>query len=609
MPLPQYIQDERDDIGRIGQAIADQKDQHLINFTPIPVVLTLRLLTLVSRIAQHDIDHRTNYGNETAQRRRANLGNLALTFKLFHDGAGLMEYNIINFYKASGALQGYINTNLFDDMKYLATYKLAATTTPLVELRDISDATVARILDAISSVFVEIANREIDAIQLRQANPNFFQQGLPANIVATRNMYKDHRNTTELYYFIMYEKETRKLTRALQAIQDAQTINVDIASPFENKRAFLKCLVVIGEAFTQPNLTPQSRSLSNLAQRDLQLFKNLRNKIADSQYDLQPQHVEAYIAANSLGAIKAELGVLIPQLTTIRTQLQVMQQNNQLAAHYGGPLAPVAEHVNERFTHTRAFFGGLPQTNGTYRQDKIAYPNDFTSASIAQKVQDEIGQIIALTNVMPGEGTLADPRFQNQHTVTGDIDTFLTNVSHVNANVDAELEQAIATIRIRSPQVNAGNLVVQFPTDILARYFPAQQYPNGYSLHDINLPFIQNNRVALFPLIKQYARRLEFIHHLNTNPICKNAIEYHFGRMARYLMEIPNDGIENHIGADNLAQWRSIRNLIQHDLEELETYGNTISQWLCHYLGIVTQDLPNMLRRLQPPAVVMGPLP
>ena len=56
----------------------------------------------------------------------------------------------------------------------------------------------------------------------------------------------------------------RKLARALQAIQDAQTMAVNNASPLKNKRAFLKFLVVIGEAFNQSNLTPQSRSLSNL---------------------------------------------------------------------------------------------------------------------------------------------------------------------------------------------------------------------------------------------------------------------------------------------------------------------------------------------------------
>ena len=317
--------------------------------------------------------------------------------------------------------------------------------------------------------------------------------------------------------------------------------------------------------------------------------------------------LKQYIAANSLDNIQVELAVLTDQLTTIRTQLEAMQQNGQLATHYtNNALAPAAEYAPERFVNTRAFFVTLPQTGHSCQQDQANYPNDFTTTSIAQKVQDEINQITALTNGIPGEGSLIDPRYQNQQLMFENVDTFLTRVAQVNANNDLELGQTINTIRALSQQVHSGRLIVEFPIDILVTYFPAQQYPNGFLIDNISIPFIQDHMAVLFPLIKQYARRLAFINYLNTNPICKNAIEYHFGRMARFLMQIPDNDIEEHIGVGNLAQWKAIRNSIQHDLEELETYGIKATQWLCHYLGTITQVLPNML---QPFIAVATPLP
>ena len=585
----QKIQKEREAIARIGSKLGKEKERYLEEFRPIPIHFTIKVLHLVQIIAQYDIKYRANFGTE---QRKFNLGNLALTVKLLDNSAGLAKHDVAKFYKAPNNLHGYINTNLFDDMKYLCTYDLAVTTSPLIQLRPISDDDIANILDTICPIFSKIAFLEKRALLF----PNAAGPDLE-DIRETRNLYQDHRKTDTLYFFIQYEKETRKLRRASKAIEETQDMAVDHDSPLKNKRAFLKSLVVVGEAFTQSNLTAQSRRLLNIAQQDLQLFKNLRNKIADSQYDLRPELVEAYISQNSLEDIKAELNNLLPKLIEITTQLETKRQNNELMVHYRENAPALADQNNHNFfTNTRTFLNALPINKRTYIRDKTDHPNDFTLVNIVQKVRKEINEIITLTNDIPGKDTLNDPRSSDKQRIFGcNADELLKYIALANGNND-ELNYAINTIRNLSPQV-LNKLSIEFSTHILAPPFRAQEYPDGY-IRRFNDVLNQMPKEASVSEIKQYAKKLKFINHLNTNTICKNAIEYHFGRITRFLMEISRDAFERYLSYDNLVQWRCIRNVIQHDLEELTTYGVTVSDWLQQSLGTITRDLPSLLLRV-----------
>ena len=81
------MQNERDLIAAEGMALGTLKEQALQTYQVLPQDYSIGLLNLIARIARHDLTYRDHYGAERATKRRANLGNLAITAKLFRDQA------------------------------------------------------------------------------------------------------------------------------------------------------------------------------------------------------------------------------------------------------------------------------------------------------------------------------------------------------------------------------------------------------------------------------------------------------------------------------------------------------------------------------------------
>ena len=415
----------------------------------------------------------------------------------------------------------------------------------------------------------------------------------------------------QLFIFTTFCKEVDKLNRALQAIAEVQ--NLALIGPLlpqviiVNNRSLLRLLTVIGEAYTQINLTPQSRSLSGLSQRDFQLFKKIRDKLAHGEWDIHSNHIESYIQANNMNAFKVELNILVAELTIIIQQLNHYRQNNQLAAHYNNnALAPAAQYLPgggavhvERFPTVRAFLNILVQDAASLGQDKIQYPEEFTPLAMANKIQEELQYIRDLTNQIPGHGTLNDPHEENKHVILNQGNpTLIQLIQQENINQhDLGLTQALQVIQAINPINPQGILLIEIAAGIIAPHFNPQANPNGMPVN-INVQFIQNNFANISEAFKQYARKLEFINYLQNHLNIRRAIEYHIGRIIKFLDEIPQADLFHLVSQIQAAEWRVLRNIIQHDVSEIDITGIPMEAFICHYLAPITCVLPNMLQPL-----------
>ncbi len=622
LPLQRQIIDERDSISREGQRLASLKDRAITTNSRLPHDYAIQLLKIINKIVTHDITHRNHYGNEQSNKRRGNLGNLAITAKLFRDTPGLIPYHPEQNYNAPNNLQGYIGTNIFNNLAFLHLFNICQYTNPLARpLYQMTDQEVAAILQEICPVFQRISEEEIYVYESHfqgmlsaRHNLSVVKNRLyrfitaPPNLVVTRNHYSEPRSLPTLFTLTSYNRETTHISDAIHAIQ--LCTGLQFGAPFTqaqnpSKRALLRSLTIIGEAFTQTNLTPQSRSLSTLSQRDYSLFKKIRDCIADSQFDIHRNNAENYVQQqnNNFAIIQAELNILSQQLQNILHQLTQMRQNNQLAGHYANNgLAPVAQYLphgghnhQERFPVARAFLATFPNNmNNAYIQDKQNHPADFTPLAIAAKINNELQEIAAIVVNIPGNATLSDPHEENKQLIPN-AQPLLQMLQQVNiAHQNQQLTQSIQTITLLSPPLHNNVLVVEIPVDILAQQFNAHNQPNGMQIN-ITQQFIQNNFANISGAIIQYARKLQFVNFLSSNQNIRLTFEYHLGKLIRILNEIPRQQLISLMRGLPEAEVRAFRNVIQHSSNESNLIGIPMEGFICHYLAPISTVLTMLL--------------
>lgn len=626
LPLPRQIQNERDSIARDGKRLGSLKDHAITSNTPLSRDYAIQLLKLINKIVTHDITHRNHYGQERARRRRANLGNLAVTAKLFRDSANLIIYHPEQNYNAPHALQGYIGTNIFNNLAFLYLFDICQYTTPLATpLYQMTDQEVATILNEICPVLQTIAEQEIHeyeshfhgVLSIRHnfnvaSNRLHGLVAMPPNLIAIRNQYSDPRSLPRLFTLVCYHRETTHIHNAIQAIQLCAGLQFGApftAAQYPDKRALLRSLTIIGEAFTQTNLTPQSRSLSTLSQRDYSLFKKIRDRIADSQFDIHRNNAENYVQLlnNNFATIQAELNTLLPELQNILQGLTQLQLYNQLAAHYANNgLAPQAQYLlpgmhnhQERFPEARAFLVIFPNNmNNAYRQDKQNHPVNFTPFAIAAKINNELQKIAAIVANIPGNATLSDPHEENKHIILNQGNPTLIQLlqqANLIRNNNA-LTQAIQIIQLLNPNHN-GVLIIEIAAGVIAPPFNPADHLNGMPIN-ITLQFVNNNFDNLSASLEQYARKLQFVNFLSGNQNVKLTFEYHLGKLIRILNEIPRRQLISLMRGLPEAEVRAFRNAIQHNSNDGDLVGIPMESFICHYLAPILTVLPGLLAPL-----------
>lgn len=583
------IKQEREEIRQQGEQLGAEIDIALGTNAPLPHNYAIRLLKLIAKIAQHDINYRGKYGDgeECVKKRRSNLGNLANTTRLFSRNT---TGNNPKHYYINDA-NGYMGTNIFDDLAHLCLFDIIAYTTPLGRpLFAISDNDVFTILNDICASFVTIARVETFAL----THEDIGVGSRPA-LEATRTFYKDHRNLPELFTFISCHRERTHIESAMQAIRTIMSIPLDPRLPqnqlIVNKRALLRCLTVVGEAFTQSNLTTATRRLSRLEQRDFQLFKDIRDKLAHNEHDIHPNKVRGFIeAVSNIEPFMRELTTLSGELEQMQRELIKMHREGSLRGHYLTPIAAaVVPPSVDRFPNIGVFLRKV-LSGDQYPQDQRKYPAEFTTLAMANKIIEELQEATNLIDSIPGHETLHEPHEENICSIIRPFDQiFIKVMQEVNNQFkDAELDKAIHIIKTINPEF------IDMPKGSLDEVFKEEPQGSGHII--VNMQLINANFHSFAAYIKQYANKLQFVHFLRSNILTDWTIEYHIGRIVKFLSVIPEAQLNNLLqGILSEPEIRTFRNAIEHDaIYEVEITGMPKEEFTCRYLALLYKILPNL---------------
>jgi uncharacterized protein with HEPN domain len=592
------IKRERDNIARTAKRLENLKDHALETNIPLPHNYAIRLLKLIARIARHDIANRNYYGEEVLEKRAGSLGNLARITNLFiKDSARLIPYNPSQEYKAGRHSVGYAGTSIFEDLAYLTLSDICPRTDPfqtvLFELKnEENEEKIYNILDTICPSLEIIANTEISEYERNN-------RGLPPlrTSRAIRTQYSNHRTLFSLFVLTSFYKERTHIQSAIQAINNIINVPLGAALPenqlLANKRALLRCLTIVGEAFTQTNLTPATRRLGTLSQNEFQLFKNIRDRVAHNEEDIHSNNINRFIINNDMQPFIYEVTLLINELIQILNTLVQLQAENTLDNHYMGPLiAPVPTPLAEPFPQMRAFLNTQTQSSAQYLEDKTMHPAEFTPLAMAIQINIELEEIATLVNLLPGHATLDDPH--------PDEVLFTSIAPPLFARWQQRVPALIPAIEvINQLALRQGNMCfIEIPKNNAQEdNTTAQQFLSG-NINDIT------NR------LQQYSRKLQFVNALRNNPYTKLAIEYHIGRLVKFLNVIPPAQLANLI-APRMQEpnIRAFRNAIQHDSIELHLMGVPMEMFICHYLAPITRALPLLLQPLYQHGPAPGPNP
>lgn len=576
--IQQIINYERNRIMVNGQRLGRLKEDAIADFHghPLPPNYAMQLLQQICIIALHDMNRNNMYGVDRARNRRRNLGNLAITAKLFRDDGvnPLILNNIKNRYFPPGSQeqntihQGYTGTNIFDDLAYLCSFNLVGydNNNPLGRpLYNLTDDQVNTILDEICPALIQIANAEIAA----------YNNNPPNNLNEIRDRYRYHTNLPELFILTSYHKEIAHIHSAIRAIDSCVELDFDPNAPqiFANKKALLRCLSIVGEAFTRVNLTPATRGFGFLSQRELQFFVNIRDSLAHIEQYNNVNRIEHFIQhAQNLNPIIDELRVVRALLDLIYWELR-MKYNHlpNLRLHY------------------------LPaDKNNLNRMRRFHQIKDLLNAGQAEnnhidRIANELQEIRDLLVIAPGLQTLeAPPEIHMNILIPRDVyNEYRRAVLLCNYN---ELNLVLVGLSTLAPVVHTNNvehLIIEINNQNVINSLPNTDIAPYQTLTNL-----QNNLNDVTNSLTQYGRKLQFINYLQQNPVIKLNIEYHIIKLVQLIGRANPNVLAPEV--------RVFRNMIAHDhFDEILVMNSIPENFICRYLAILCQMLPGLLQQNQ----------
>lgn len=606
------IQVERDEIEKELKRLGKLKNEAINTDDKLPDQYTIDILTLIARLikfARHYINGRNQYEAQECERKmNASLGCIAILTKLLNDPTKLIPYpndptklkSIKDEYDSSR--EDYIiGRNFFDDLAYLALSNIAVALPDPDMSRSVfklSSNEVFAILNGICDSLKQIVDVETQHYNATKR----FDGPLHANTAQTfssvkkvrekiKKEYASHQRLRALFEITSYYRETVHIESSLEAIKAIQTLSFETPeTPLSeehalgNKRAILRCLTLVGEAFTQINLTRQSKSLTGLSQQDFQLFKRLRDKITHNENDIHLNHMETYIQnqQRDVRLLVDELALLRPELENLLQQLSKLKQDNKLALHYDNQNL-VPQYHQERFQTLRTFLNGFSNTR--YDNDRNNYPDEFTDCALVKKINTEINAIkrVVELKAIPGRKTLLDPHEENLQEVQNFVSFFQLVYEQTQHQ---KLGSALQAIKDNSVKC------IEFPQSLIAPEFDPVDHPQGQKVK-ITLEFVRDNSDAIAGALNQSTRKWQFMSYLKGNPTVKLTLEYHIGRFAKLLSNVLSG--DELLGTQAPKELRVLRNFIAHDSR---SEGSANEALLCRYLAHITQVLPQQLAQV-----------
>lgn len=594
---------EREAIRSAGEALHREKNDIL---TDDPKLRTLRNsydighMRLIARIIQNS--RRSQNCTELTKAEKAlyarkDLGNISLCCALMTD-----TYKC--FY--TSRITGYDNGNFWNDFAYLSNFDLQDPDPRHRPIGAITDEEVAMLMRSEAIELLDLTCT-LESLAYNVLDYPVLMWGDLRD--AHRAQYRDHRLLPTLYKFTADRRERYFLSNAIHAIQRARELHYGTpltrASQNIHKSALLHALVVIGEACTSKNITPETKALgASITEGSWRLMIHLRNRFAHVEWDIASRSLEGYLATHDGRELLSSLEFLEMNLGGIAGALAGFTPAER-AAHYAPTHAPtpMVLTVHAALDPIQNLCDALPCLNGAQeRTSRKANPMEYSRVTLLRRIQEE--EIPALEQIfdLPCKEALADHFPEDVDAMVGEsVETVFDIMHHLNIRPSGDrhfpqLEDAIHRIR-GYYAFTREDLTLELPKDLfmqLSSRIGAGGF-SGMSLAKSDLRTRLNGRFLDYArAIHKFGRSRLLGLALARSPERVDAALHHFGRIGKFLAEIP---IEPAADSMTAAEFGMFRNFAQHGSEKIEASSLRDHDFLMRYFHILIYELMPALRR------------
>ena len=576
--LLSQIETERETLRQKGEDLSQKKDHYLLSSIDIPETLDLDFLKLMLATIELHEKYKANF---TLQQRRTNLGNLAIS-------ARLLTQRIKQPYDANDP--NYAGYNIWRDLSFLIKFNLGIhlkSAAPIYTMPD-DDATV--LMDAVCTHFKPIIQAEIAAREIGDP-PSIASQTL------LRTYYKIPSNLITLYTTVTQKRENEQLDKALDAIEKIQrAVTPPQTINDTSKKMILMSLIVIGEASTKKNLTPQTVTFVHkefVANGLRQTLINLANKITHNEWDIYNKNTEQCLNTFNFLAMQPD----IITLHTIFLKMKNDLSNVNFLNHYS--VAPAALATPPDPTLPTLVNLGTQLSTNHQNQERMHHPESFTDLALYDRIDKEIQSINNIVNTLKGKHCLTDDSLFNTETqirIPG-LYELLHTPGLINVNLQPLIVAAWGHITSHATRIGE-DPAVEIPKELC----PVEIANIGiHSQRTVSaqeaIQYCQAHYAEFLKALFQQGGRSQFYNSLLQDERSTGAISFHMGRIVKFMQEMDQAQLNQCIQELKANECTSFRNFIRHGNDAEDVYSVKPHMFLTRYVALIKR-LPEFLAPL-----------
>lgn len=593
------IQDTRNSLQKRGEILHIKKNEMLLNSTEIPDSFNFKILCLIRDIINHDLKDQNSLDNT---QRKSNLSNIALS-------ASLLTDKIKKHYDSN--IQNRDGNNIWRDLKFLIKYNLSLHSVQTSPIHQISDQKISIILQDCHNHLLPIVEAETAALQQHYQQSSFDLFDMPNRIQECdqiRSNYKDNRQINELYLIVTYTREIEQLTKAIEAAQFIININAPISS--NAKKAILYNLILIGEAFTKKNLSPETVNFEHwnfVANNLRQLLITTANKLTHNEWDIHRGNIDNYLNTSDFINLKAAIPSILNIFNNLKTQLENIPKG-MLAQHYTSNTFPHGATTITTTTPPLDALNNLTAGLTTQRQgnqDRQNHTNSFSNLQMYIKIEAELENLNEILFNLDGFESLYQefPEDDKSIILNNDAIHFLKQKYN-----DVNIDDALNSITSYHQTTNTPS-ILEFPGNLIPIQLAIAGRNNQRQIStDYLNQIIDNNPIAFKQAIIAQKNKYQLYNALLQDKEALDALFFHFGRIIKFMQEIDKHQMDMLLGNMRPREYTAFRNFIRHGHEMMDILNIRPEVFLVRYIALIKDELLNLLEPLRPQLAGVIPL-
>ncbi|MGE3921110.1 MAG: hypothetical protein AB7F64_09330 [Gammaproteobacteria bacterium] len=332
--IDEKIKSKRLDIYNRFLELYDEKNNAIDQRVRLSWDYDRRILILIRDILIHTRD---NWNHESDHKRLGSLNNLVRAALLLQQSFTSL-YNI-DYSPVSLVQTGWIN--LWCNLQFLVRYQISPQGFGVSQTLPITTVDTNHILSELFDLIDNVLVREIRiGLKLQPIYTNFqcdirklpidMRNHFDRHELEVRQPYRDPHRLPLLEAFAMYGREKLRITKMLEVIHFANTLDVTTAN---GKMALLRQLQIIGESSTDKNFSYATKRIAR--DTDWQLLIKLRHKLSHNEWDIHSGFLDTNCTTTNMQAIQADLVILKISITQLQqTHNQIGVTKNRMLCHY-----------------------------------------------------------------------------------------------------------------------------------------------------------------------------------------------------------------------------------------------------------------------------------